>query len=139
MARRDSRKLDGATTVAPSSWPAACRDVDVVAEHGAGIAVLTGYRCAGEGHEGRIGQCITQVLGVANLVFLPAGLAFELASKPVLVRCASSAMTTILLRSERTGKVVTPSLSEFSSCYGRAFGPDDWSNVSDAAIFDIPG
>jgi len=43
-------------------------DVDVIAEHGTGVAVLAGHWCAGEGHEGRIRQRIAQVLRIANLI-----------------------------------------------------------------------
>ena len=43
-------------------------DVDVVAEHGAGVAVLAGHRGTGEGDEGRIGQRVAQVLGIADLI-----------------------------------------------------------------------
>ena len=43
-------------------------DVDVVAEHGARVAVFARYRGAGEGDEGGIGQRIAQVLGVAHLI-----------------------------------------------------------------------
>ena len=43
-------------------------DVDVVAEHRAGVAVLAGYGSAGESDKGRIRQCVAQVLGVADLV-----------------------------------------------------------------------
>ncbi|MNL24462.1 hypothetical protein D3C87_1458960 [compost metagenome] len=48
-------------------------DVDVVAEHGAGVAVFAGHRGAGEGHEGGVGERIAQVLGVADLVPLDRG------------------------------------------------------------------
>ncbi len=40
-------------------------DVDVVAEHGAGVAVLQRHGGAGEGDEGGVGQRVAQVLGVA--------------------------------------------------------------------------
>ena len=42
--------------------------MDVIAEHGAGVAVLRRYRRAGEGDESGIGQRIAQVLSVANLI-----------------------------------------------------------------------
>jgi hypothetical protein len=43
-------------------------DMDVVAKHGAGVAVGAADRRAGEGHKGGVGQRIAQVLGVAGLV-----------------------------------------------------------------------
>ncbi len=43
-------------------------DVDVVTEHGAGVAVLARYRRAGEGDESGVGQGVAQVLSVADLV-----------------------------------------------------------------------
>ena len=42
--------------------------MDVVAKHGARVAVFRRYRCAGEGDEGGVGQRMAQVLGVADLV-----------------------------------------------------------------------
>ena len=43
-------------------------DVDVVAEHRPGVAVLAGHRRAGKSHEGGVRQGIAQVLGVTDLI-----------------------------------------------------------------------
>ena len=42
--------------------------MDVIAKHGAGIAVFAGYRRAGERHKSCIGQRIAQMLGIADLI-----------------------------------------------------------------------
>ena len=52
-------------------------DVDVLAKHSTGVMVGAADRGASEAHEGGIRQGITQMLGVARLVFLLAGLTFE--------------------------------------------------------------
>lgn len=46
-------------------------DVDVIAEHRAGVAVRTAHRGAGEGDEGRVGQRVAQVLRIAHLIAHP--------------------------------------------------------------------
>jgi len=43
-------------------------DVDVVAEHGAGVAVFRRYRRARKGHKRGVGQRIAQVLGIPYLI-----------------------------------------------------------------------
>ena len=43
-------------------------DVDVVTKHRAGIPVFARYWGAGKGHKRRVGQCVAQVLGIADLI-----------------------------------------------------------------------